>query len=264
MKHALAVLITGALLFCACVPNAGAVEAVEVALPTPIPTPVPTPTPVPSPTPTPSPTHRPSAWYGIDDNGVDGVGTVRGNTNGNYALSSCEVSDGTVACYARITEKLEDHNYRWTITCRDLATGKDAVLVSGVTQYGDADSLNLYQGYLYYEADGVWRVPITGGEPELVRERGLNVLVVYDLICITGMINSGDTRENGLNILDANTLRTRYTYPDTWLLGAMDGRLYCKSIATDNLFRCIRTAVACAATIAAIGTERCRAAGIYS
>jgi len=205
--------------------------------PTPAPaTTVPSPTNTPTVTTTAVPTPlRPSfeGWE-IEDNGIDGIGTIRGNTNGNYATGGRAVETEDTIYYIN-TEQSDTFFSEYTdlvvpITTKRIRllayskqTGTEKVLLDGEQNIGHLnwDGAVLWFLRSYME---VCTFDPNSGEVKVV----YNDRAPYDLLIAYNLILIGVRGENQRDTvcLDINTHEEIQTHERFGLLSAMDGWLY--------------------------------------
>lgn len=241
------------LLFCACVPTAPAVEAVatpavteaaaeaavEIALPTAaVVTPVPTATPTfvpPTATPTPTATARVRLWEPCADDGVSGVGTVRGNTNPN--LNMCLHSGTAVRCDGRIYytgARTDDETVTASLLRYTEATKRTDVLweysaaagTDGLERYEyNIFDLNILGDTLYFRLGGswnessVWKLSLSDLTAARVTD-GRKLVAAYGKL----FVQSGDDTV----IIDCADTNERSVIPGFLFQGVMDGYLFGK------------------------------------
>ncbi|MCL2695827.1 MAG: DUF5050 domain-containing protein [Clostridiales bacterium] len=238
MKKSIAFLLVLLFLFsCACeTPTAipaPATDAPITATPeiTAIPTPEPTPTPTVKPDPTPLPQKPSFENWDIDDNGIDGVGVWRGNTNSDLVVSGLAVDAWDTVYY--VSKAYQQSR----LIAHDKASGAERVLYE-VDNWDNINSLNWYDGLLWfycsYYYDGGWLYsevhtldPATGELKTVYRHNGflVDLMVVYDLVLI-GRVDNKDLMRIDTVCLNIETLKEIRVPNHFWLTNAMDGWLY--------------------------------------
>jgi len=263
MKKITILLLIYSLLLCACngqttelppAPDSGG-SLIIAASPTAVPTLITTSTPTPNidapttevaeiSTPTPTRSGRFDGWD-VKDNGVDGVGVWRGNTNGNLATGgrAVETTD-TIYYIANPSGRGEDN---MSLMAYSKATKKKKTLLEDEAFLGD---LNWDGRLLWFtKSHNYWNLPSevctldpNTGEMEIVYEydtnRRLNdLMIAYDLVLIVDWISAssepyeaGESSPNrprfGTVCLDVNTREEIYRHPNFFVTSAMDGWLY--------------------------------------
>jgi len=220
--------ITLCLLFGACVRPAVALPptADVTALPEMTPGTVPTPTASATPTLPPPPTNPPRDWN-IEDNGIDGVGSVRGNTNGNISVGGRAVDVGDSIFYTT-TVCDADWNPSQQLVMRDKASKTERVVFSDAGRYNHRGIryLNWYKGILYFALEN----DIYAYNPEdesivCIYEREghkpylYSFHVAYDLLFVSYVLEE-------TVCLDIHTYERVYQHEGLYVSSIMDGRLY--------------------------------------
>ena len=231
------------LLLCACnpmtatQPTPGAVlpTANATLAPTVAPTlePTPEPTLVPTAEPTPMPTRQPFENWDIEDNGIDGIGTIRGNTNGNLANGGRAVDVGDVIYYVESTSNTTKRQEgKMQLFLRSKMEGAAPILLD---ERACIEGLNWDGKQLWYAysdsasslPDRVRRLDPSTGETHIVgKERAYvsRLLIAYGMVFVSRGYGYGGEAET--TCLDINTLETVYVHEDFIVTSAMDGWLY--------------------------------------
>ena len=200
--------------------------------------PAPTSTPLPTPKPTASPTLPPvmqQDWGSISDNGIDGVGSIRGNTNGNLNSYGRAVKTPDEVYYVDYFDE-SDSGVWGTKLCRyDLLTQKTETIFSldyGV--YFDIAYLNWYANKLWFvvENKDIFLYDPKTKALDCVFEgsegaRITRLILAYDIACVAvyGLHYQSDLFRGTL-CLDAQTGEIVLSHPFFSVRSIMDGRLY--------------------------------------
>lgn len=203
---------------------------------TPMNTPLPaTPTP---PLPTASPTLPPllqQDWRGIYDNGIDGVGSIRGNTNGNLWLHGRAVLAPDAAYYVDYNTETEEGVWGVTLFRYNRSTQKrETILVLDYAAHFDIEYLNWYANKLWFVLK---RKDVFTYDPETKtlecvfegseRARITNLILAYDIVFVA--VSRQDYQSElfqGTLCLDVQTGEIVYAYERFAVWSIMDGRLY--------------------------------------
>ena len=239
MRKIIPILLVLCLLLCACDPVAVEISAPEVSLPTVSPTlaptvaPTPKPTPIPSPTSTAEPTSAPTRQlfenWDIEDNDLDGIGTIRGNTNGNLATGGRAVDAGDTIYY--ILNPSEWGKKQMKLLAYDKASGMEMVLLDEEIYLG---ALNWDGNLLWFahsssdanSPDEICTLNPNTREMQVVFEGGKSVMIIYGLALVETWYFEGDWSYPRTICLDINTHEILYTYDRFCATSAMDGWLY--------------------------------------
>ncbi|MGN0784633.1 MAG: hypothetical protein ACI4MR_03080 [Candidatus Aphodomorpha sp.] len=166
-------------------------------------------------------------YVGCEDDGLHGIGTVRGNSNGNLLSSG---GWGRAVCDETAIYYVQNGGYRYgafQIVRYDMQTCDSAILVDDFDGAAQVGQLNLLNGWLYFavEMDGnhvmVQRLEISTGVRETVcRFQTLSfMLAAYERLFVC------DTPAGQTRVLDSDG-RELAVLENFILVGAMDGILY--------------------------------------
>ena len=241
MKKTILFILTSCLLLCACSnPNSATTtldplpEVTIVATAKAIPTITSTPSPTVAPTVEPilAPTKPSFEGWDIEDNGIDGVGIIRGNTNGNYATGGRAVDTGDTIYYivspADPLEAWLEKKGKMQLLAYDKISETEVTLLN---EEFFIEDLNWDGKLLWFTRSPniqdfpreIWTFNPNTGEMQIAHERGLSLLIAYDVAFIGWYFENS---EIGTICLDINTREVLYVHEHFRVISAMDGWLY--------------------------------------
>jgi len=172
-----------------------------------------------TPPPTSTATERPKRDWNITDNGIDGIGTMRGNTNGNLYLDGRAVDAGSIIYYVDYIE-----------LCI-LSYDKESESESIIYETSDESKqtircLNWYADVLYFAiGNAVYAYSPVNGQVVRIHEEYSDAPYVYNLHVAYDLLFIGYSRNDTI-CLNASTYEFMYRYEGYYVESIMDGRLY--------------------------------------